>query len=188
MRQFDLIQAPAPLAIGVGLSLVTINGPQYIMQAQSDILRFLFCHGHFELVSIDPNNGALFCADAWMALILNPNSGADKHIRVPIRKPGLEIAVGGFDGGGMGIGSPGPFTAGPPATWTHDFDLANCDIRGDDFPNLGGVQIAQSGTGAFSVAVKFNYVFFTFGGGATFNYFFDVLADLTDVSQIPFKR
>ena len=176
----------APISIPANaVSLVVINGPSYKFTSQTNIWRLLFAHAVMQLVSMD-GSSAVVVSDASLHVIINPNTGADKRLLLPIKK-GLQVGVGGFDGAGMAIAD-GGFSANglPPANWTHDFDVDEVAIRGDDFPNLGGVQLIQGGSGGFSIALAFQYCIF-YESFVTlqpliFNHKFDVLTDLSDFS------
>src|SRR5258708_39701867 len=197
MRIFDVVKTPG-INIGTGggnFSIVelAVNGPSYQITAQSQIWQLKFAHAHFDLTAASVAMNNILVADAWQHDIVNANKGADKRLRFALEHF-VEIAVGGFAEGGIGIGVNTGLGVFVPATWTVGFDTKNADVRGDDFPNLGGVQITKPASGEFSLKLVFNYTFGLTaqaapgGGDITFDHTFDVLADLSDYSDAVQRR
>lgn len=184
MRLFDIVTA-SPAALGQGVNTLTVNGPTYNFTSQSQILRFLMAHCELDFsASSDVNTPQLWVADAYFGIVLNPNRGADRIIRIP-------ATVTLFGPYGQGISAFGGDAIGTFQTF--NFNLKNCDIRGDDIPNYGGVQFVPGGqTDVFSVKTFFNFCIpvnvFNPGDTATIQPYFDVLADLSDYTEVQNRR
>src|SRR5258707_8795720 len=162
MRIFDVVKTPG-INIGTGggnFSIVelAVNGPSYQITAQSQIWQLKFAHAHFDLTAASVAMNNILVADAWLDVIINPNKGADKRLRFPLEHF-VEIAVGGFAEGGIGIGVNTGLGVFVPATWTVGFDTKNADVRGDDFPNLGVDQINNDPSRGLSRKLVFNCAF-----------------------------
>lgn len=193
MRLIDAITSP-PTVIPGGFSVFTVNGPSYQLTAQSQILRLLFAHVQMRVTASDADTFAVVVGDICLRIIINPNSGADKNINLPASST-EPSGLGNASDTGMNTGADLVSAVGLQvgAEMTVGFDCKNADIRGDDFPNLGGVQIVPPGAtggGVFSIKTQFIYpmAVSSSGGGFTLTHHFDVLADLTDWSETSFKR
>lgn len=171
----------APIAVPQGVSLVTVNGPTYKFTSQSQIWRPLWVHAQWEMVSTDAATNTIMMPEGWVSIVLNPNKGGDKHIRCPIRCK-TDIAIGGFDLAGFGVSVTNP-PGGPPAFSTLSFDTDDVNLRGDDLQTLGGIQFVQGASSDFSLQIKFNYIWFTVGGGFVAKHRSDIMVDFSDYSE-----
>lgn len=188
MRQVDILNhiAGGPVSLPNGVSSISVAGPSYQLTAQSQILRFLFAHSQLVVAGLGSTVTFAIVADAWFAIVLNPNRGATQHFRIPWRP---NSSANGSGAMGIAVGS----SVTPPVvigTQTFGWSLENVDARGDDLPNLGGLDIVTPASGIFSVKTSFNYVIAvdsTPPDTLDLDHHFDVLADITDYGAVPFK-
>src|SRR5260370_18953414 len=107
MRILDVVKTPG-INIGTGggnFSIVelAVNGPSYQITAQSQIWQLKFAHAHFDLTAASVAMNNILVADALLDVIINPNKGADKRLRLP-PEHFFVIPVGGLPQGGHGDG------------------------------------------------------------------------------------
>jgi hypothetical protein len=148
-----------------------------------------------QVVSSDADVFGLVIGDVCLDIILNPNKGANKHIYLPASST-QPNGLGNASDTGLNTGADLISSVGlqPGAEMTIGFDCKEVAIRGDDFPNLGGIQIVPPGAaagGLFSIKTKFIYPVASstdLGGSCVITHHFDLLADLADYSYAANQR
>jgi hypothetical protein len=176
MRIFEAIQATDAI-LPPGYNELTVNGPTYQLTAQSQIWRLLFAHSLLEITAQDPTVGPIYVADAFLRVVLNPNKGADRHIKCPSR-------VTLFGPYGQGLSA---YDSVNGTFQSFGYDTRNVDVRGDDIPNYGGVQLVPPGQPTvFSLQLQFVWAVIseTAVGNYTLTPYFDVSADLSDMAAV----